>query len=82
MIYRLAIIAAVILFGVAAVSVFMALQRADVLAWLATAAVSAIASAVLPAIAKRMPKADEDRMIQARREGREWNPFRRRPRDR
>jgi hypothetical protein len=46
--------AAALLLAVAAASIYMALQRADVLAWLATAAVSAVASAVLPSLAKRM----------------------------
>lgn len=69
MIRTLAILAAVILFGVAAVSVYMALQRADVLAWLATAAVSAIASAVLPALGKRKPPKEEARDHQDRRMG-------------
>lgn len=61
-------IAAVLLLAVAAASVFIAFQRPDFVARLIAAAVSAIASAVLPAIAKRKTPEEEERDRQDRRE--------------
>jgi drug/metabolite transporter superfamily protein YnfA len=48
------IIVAAVLLGIAAFSVWSFFQNPANIAWLATAAVSAVASAVLPSLAKRM----------------------------
>jgi uncharacterized membrane protein YvlD (DUF360 family) len=58
-----------ILLMVAAASLFLAFQRPDFIAGLVKAAVSAIASALLPAIARRKSSEEEAKDRQDYREG-------------